>query len=228
MEYHADYTYACQFNEPVYPMHQVQAELNYPRQEITAVILAGGRSRRMGGTDKGLLQLQGMAMVEHVISRLKPQAGKLVINANRNIETYAEYGFPIIQDMVGEYFGPLAGMASGMQAADTRFVLCVPCDTPRLATDLVQRMYHSLLKEQAEICVANDGERIHPVVVLLERRLLSSILDYLGKGERKIDRWFTHHKTALADFSDCPECFTNINNPDEREALENRSDISPR
>jgi molybdopterin-guanine dinucleotide biosynthesis protein A len=200
-----------------------ESVFEYPRDDITAVILAGGRSRRMGGSDKGLMTLQGMAMVEHVISRLKPQVGALVINANRNIETYATFGFPVIEDIVGDYFGPLAGMASGMKNAVTRFVLCAPCDTPLLGNDLVNRMYASLVKEQAEICVVHDGERTHPVIVLLERKLLSSMLDYLDAGERKIDRWFAQHKLALADFSDCPQCFMNINSPEEREALETRS-----
>lgn len=196
---------------------------DYAADEITAVILAGGRARRMGGTDKGLIELQGRTMIEHVIERIKPQVGKLLINANRNIDTYRAFGFPVVKDRVGDYSGPLAGMASGLQAADTRLVLCVPCDTPRLGTDLGKRLHRAMLKTRANISVAHDGERAHPVVVLLERKLLADMLEYLNRGERKIDLWFKQHKTVAADFSDCPACFMNINNPEQREALELQS-----
>ena len=84
-----------------------------PEQKITAVILGGGRARRMGGHDKGLLRVQGKPMIEYVIEVLKPQVTQILINANRSLDRYKQYGYPVVMDIIGEYYGPLAGMVSG-------------------------------------------------------------------------------------------------------------------
>jgi molybdopterin-guanine dinucleotide biosynthesis protein A len=193
--------------------------LFYPRHDITGVVLAGGRARRMGGVDKGLVPLLGKPMVEHVVHALRPQVGRLLINANRNRDNYAALGLPVVPDMVGEYFGPLAGMASAMQVADTRFILTAPCDSPLIADDLAQRLYDALAQEQGEVSVAHDGNRMHPVFALLSCHLLPSLRRYLEAGERKIDRWFERHKLAIAYFRDRPETFLNVNSEDELAAL---------
>ncbi len=190
------------------------------RQQITGVVLAGGRARRMGGVDKGLVRLHGKPMIEHVLQALQPQVGQLIINANRNRDQYAVYGLEVVADMVGDYFGPLAGIASAMNAAKTTYVLTVPCDSPLLSDDLAERLYAALERERAEIGVAHDGNRMQPVFALLRRDLLSSVLEYLEAGERKIDRWFRQHRLALADFADRPDTFVNVNNADEHKLVE--------
>lgn len=190
-----------------------------PRHDITGVILAGGLARRMGGTDKGLLRLEGRAMVEHVLAALRPQVGPVLINANRNRDRYESFGYPVVADRLDGYLGPLAGMASGMQAATTPYVVTVPCDSPRIGSDLVARLYRALAREDADVSVAHDGRRMHPVFVLLKRRLLPDLLAFLESGGRKIDVWFTRHKLAIADFSDCADTFINVNNPEEHAAL---------
>jgi len=184
-------------------------------EEITAVILAGGRARRMGGEDKGLVLLEGREMVARVIERLAPQAGALLINANRNREAYERFGHPVLADAIDGYCGPLAGMLSGMEAARTDYVLTAPCDAPFLPRDLAARLGEALARERAEIAVAHTGERMQPVFALLERRLRSSARAYLESGERKIDTWFARHRLALADFSDAPQTFVNVNTPEE-------------
>lgn len=194
----------------------------YPRGDITGVILAGGRGQRMGGTDKGLMPLAGKPMVAHVLTALRSQVATIVINANRNLDRYAALGHQVTADNIGDYFGPLAGMATAMQIATTEYVLTVPCDSPLLARDLVARLYQALSEQNAEISVAHDGERMHPVFALLRRSLLASSQEYLRSGERKIDRWFARHKLAIAYFTDEPETFVNVNNPDERAAVEAR------
>ena len=191
-----------------------------PRDEITGVILAGGRGRRMGGVDKGLTQLVGKPMLWHVLEALQPQVTKVIINANRNLESYREFGHQIVSDLIGDFSGPLAGMASGMQAATTTYIVTVPCDSPLIAGDLVARMYHDLNDHAAEICVAHDGKRTHPVFLLLKRDLITSMLEFLNAGERKIDKWFVKHRTTMSNFSDQPEAFLNVNNPQDIEALE--------
>lgn len=193
-----------------------------PAASITGVLLAGGRAQRMGGQDKGLIEVAGRPMAEHILTVLRPQVGGIIINANRNLERYAAFGHPVVADSVGEFFGPLAGMASAMQATDKDYIVTVPCDSPLIPSDLVARMADALVRENAEIAVAHDGDRMQPVFALLRRSLLPSLLDYLHAGERKIDLWFARHRVAAADFSDCPDTFLNVNTPDERAALENR------
>ena len=194
----------------------------YPRHDVTGVVLAGGRGKRMGGVDKGLVDLHGRPMVMHVIDTLRPQVGRIIINANRNVDKYEVLGYEVISDIVGDYFGPLAGMASAMQAASTAYVLTVPCDSPMIEDDLAKRLYHALEHEKADASVAHDGERMHPVFALLKRDLLPSLQSYLESGERKIDRWLNQHRLAVAYFRDEPEAFLNVNNPDDRQALESK------
>ncbi|MFQ5938346.1 MAG: molybdenum cofactor guanylyltransferase MobA [Acidiferrobacterales bacterium] len=194
----------------------------YPRSEITGVVLAGGRGRRMGGVDKGLIPLNGKPMIAHAIGALRPQVEALIINANRNLDSYTAFGHQVVPDMVGDYFGPLAGMASAMEVAVTQYVLTVPCDSPLVPWDLGQRLYDRLVSEDAEISVAHDGERMHPVFTLLQRSLLPSLRGYLEAGERKIDRWFEKHRLAITYFNDVPETFLNVNSPEERVVVEAR------
>jgi molybdopterin-guanine dinucleotide biosynthesis protein A len=195
----------------------------YPRHDITGVVLAGGRARRMGGEDKGLVLVDGEAMVVHALRGLKPQTGTLLINANRNRARYAELGdCSVVADADGDYAGPLAGMASAMQRATTRYILTVPCDSPLLAPDLGERLFGALVAENAEICVAHDGKRMQPVFALLDCTLRHSIVAYLGSGGRKIDTWYAQRHIALADLRDHPDMFLNINTPEDRDLLESR------
>ncbi|HEY5790029.1 MAG TPA: molybdenum cofactor guanylyltransferase MobA [Gammaproteobacteria bacterium] len=190
---------------------------------VTGMVLAGGMARRMGGTDKGLVELAGRPMVAHVLEQLAPQVDALLINANRHLERYRELGAPyaagVVSDELADYQGPLAGMACGLAACATPWLVTVPCDNPRLAADLVSRLQQARAEIDAEIAVAQCG-RLQPVFALLPRALLPSLQAYLAAGERKIDRWYDRHRVALADFSDRPELFFNVNTPEERDALE--------
>ncbi|MGE5240197.1 MAG: molybdenum cofactor guanylyltransferase MobA [Bacteroidota bacterium] len=193
-----------------------------PQTEITGIILAGGRGSRMGGVDKGLVPLRGEPMITHVAARLKPQVGTLLINANRNLDAYAHLGFPVVPDRFSGFLGPLAGIASGLLTATTPYVVTAPCDSPLLPLDLVARLARALAAEQAGIAVAHDGERAHPVFLLVRRELGADLLDFLGAGGRKIDQWFTRHRLAVADFRDAAQAFINVNHDEERATLEAR------
>lgn len=197
------------------------------RDDITGVVLAGGRARRMGGEDKGLISVGGQAMVVHALKGLAPQVGTMLINANRNREHYtrlgAEFGrCEVVADTDDSFAGPLAGMASAMQRAQTRYILTVPCDSPLLAPDLAERLLDALLAEDAEIGVAHDGTRMQPVFALLDCGLRASIENYLKSGGRKIDAWYAGRRVANAGFEDHPEMFLNINTPEDRDLLEKR------
>lgn len=192
------------------------------RDDITGLVLAGGRAQRMGGIDKGLVLLNGRPMIEHVIGALRAGTGHLLINANRNLEQYAKFGYPVIPDVMDGYLGPLAGMASGMRAAGTRYIVTAPCDTPLIPGNLVPRLCEPLIRENADISVAHDGERLHPVFALMRCELLPSLLAYLNAGRRKVDLWYARHRLAVADFNGETGAFINVNRPEERAELENR------
>lgn len=162
--------------------------VGYPRNDITGVVLAGGRARRMGGADKGLVEIDGKPMVVFIVEALKAQTAEVIVNANRNLERYGDLcGCRVVSDSVGNFAGPLAGMASGMDAAQTPFVLTAPCDSPLLSRRLGMRLYEALRSEGAELAVAHDGKRMQPVFALLRRELLNSMIAYLKSGESKID-----------------------------------------
>ena len=200
-----------QFNQP-------------PRSEtVTGVILAGGQARRMGGRDKGLVPFRGRALVEWVIAALKPQVAMLTINANRNQEAYASFGHPVIADQIDGFQGPLAGFASAMAAVSTPWIVTVPCDGPYPAPDLVERLCSALTRDSAELAVATDGVRMQPVYALLPVALAPSLNAFLAAGGRKIDLWYAQHRVALADLSDRPESFANVNSEADSALLERGS-----
>ena len=189
-------------------------------EDVTGVILAGGRATRMGGLDKGLVPVNGRPMIQWVIDVLRPQVNDMLLNANRNLEQYREFGYPVIDDGDREFRGPLAGIASGLRAAQSAYVAFAPCDSPLVCGDLVTRLRTALELDKTRIAVAHDGARLQPVFALLERSLLDDLVRYLDDGGRKIDRWYAEHGYAQADFSDVADSFANINAPDEKRALE--------
>ncbi len=190
---------------------------SYPT--VSGVILAGGLARRMGGDDKGLVNFQGQPLVKHVINRLLPQVDQLIINANRNIDRYQQFGYRVISDTLADFQGPLAGMLSGMQNAHSDYILTVPCDGPLLSQKLRQRMLESLLLSGKTIAVATDGHRLQPVYCLMPRHLLTDLAAFLKSGERKIDLFFAQYPLAEVDFSDETSSFINLNHPEDLAAL---------
>lgn len=187
--------------------------------QVDGLILAGGMARRMGGEDKGLVQLNNKAMIQHVIDRFLPQVDKLTINANRNQEAYGELGFDVISDKDTGYLGPLAGMLTGFAHTKADFLMVVPCDCPLLPKDLVQRMLEQLQANNAELAVASDGKREQPVVMLLKPELAQSMQNFLDNGERKIDFWYAKHHYVVTHFGDQPNAFINVNTPEQKQQL---------
>ena len=185
---------------------------------ITGLILAGGLARRMGGTDKGLVTLEGRPMISYIIDALGPQVDTILINANRNISAYQEYGYPVISDDIEDFQGPLAGMASGLRHCQTDYIVTVPCDGPFLPDNYAETLMQAAIQSNSKISVAFDGHRLQPVYALIHRDLLNDLSEYLAAGERKIDRWYDKHQFAKADFSSTSEMFTNINTPEDLKA----------
>lgn len=186
-----------------------------PYPTVTGVILAGGKARRMGGEDKGLLIYHGQSLISHVIAHLQPQVDALIINANRNIDRYQAFGYPVVSDELSDYQGPLSGMLSAMCVAKTEYILTVPCDSPAPSLQLRRRMMESLLLNQKTVAVASDGDRLQPVFCLIPCHLADDLTKFLASGERKIDKWLSQHSLSVVDFSDQAECFDNLNHPEE-------------
>lgn len=192
-------------------------------RDITGVILAGGLARRMGGVDKGLQPFLGQTLVEHALSRLRPQVATVGINANRHLDQYRAMGVAVWPDHNTHFEGPLAGFAAALSQCNTPYLLTVPCDTPRFPLDLAARLGQALQEANADIAMAcavepqASGEsqiRSQPVFCLLRTSLLNSLNTFMQNGGRKIDAWTAQHHTALVSFDkpgDDPHGFFNIN-----------------
>jgi molybdopterin-guanine dinucleotide biosynthesis protein A len=201
------------------------------KEDITGLVLAGGRGTRMGGADKGLQNFRGMPLALHTLMRLAPQVGEAMINANRNLSAYESFGVPVWPDGIGDYAGPLAGFLTGLERCETGYLVSVPCDTPLFPQDLVARLAEALEREDAEIAMAaareEDGTvRAQPVFSLMRRELMESLVRFTQGGGRKIDAWTGQHRTVVVPFDqpgDDPSAFFNANTLAELHRLEQSS-----
>ena len=193
------------------------------KDEVTGIILAGGRGSRMGGADKGLQTFRGMPMAMFTLLRLAPQVGEVMINANRNLAAYESFGVPVWPDVLADYAGPLAGFLTGLEHCETEYLVTVPCDTPLFPQDLVARLAEALEREGADIAMAAAPEdrqlRAQPVFSLMKRDLMETLVRFTQEGGRKIDAWTAQHRTALVDFEDAA-AFFNANTTAELHRLE--------
>jgi len=186
---------------------------------VSAIILAGGRGTRMNGADKGLVQLQQIPLVQHVIERLKPQVDEILLNANREIVQYANFNLPILQDDYPNFIGPLAGFILGLQHGKHNYLLTTPCDSPLIPADLVSRLMQSLIKENADIAVAKSGGHVHPVFCLMKKSVLASLTDFIAQGNHKVSLWQKNLAYTEVLFDDCDDAFVNVNTIEELEVL---------
>ena len=180
---------------------------------VSGIVLAGGLGRRMGGVDKGLQPLHGKAMIEHVLERLRPQVGEIVINANQNLDRYRGFGHRVVSDAIGGFAGPLAGLHAGLQTITTPLAVTVPCDSPFLPDDLVARLQEHLGGN--DLAVAKTGDQAHPVFALVRQSVAHNLETFLASGGRKIDAWYAALKVVEVSFDDEADAFRNINTPEE-------------
>lgn len=190
--------------------------------DIAGVILAGGLARRMGGGDKGLRAVGGMAMLDRVVARTRPQVGALALNANGDPARFAAYGVQVIADVVGGFAGPLAGVLTGMDWArvampGARWLASFPTDAPFLPRDLVARLVGAVEAAGADLVCATSGGQAHPVVGLWRISLAADLRAALvDEGERKIDAWTARHTLVHVDFPTEPvDPFFNANAPED-------------
>ena len=193
--------------------------MNNPTK-ITGVILAGGLARRMNNQDKGLITYKGRPMVSYAIAALTAIADQTIINANRNKEQYKAFGLPVVADQTDSFDGPLAGVLTAMIYTDADVLIVMPCDSPLIKAEHLQKLLATRATKNADVAVAFDGERLHPVFLAIKTSLKSGLQNYLACGQRKMDRWLEQQKMVKADFSNEPEIFTNINTLTELSELE--------
>jgi molybdopterin-guanine dinucleotide biosynthesis protein A len=173
-------------------------------ERVVGILLAGGRSSRMGGGDKCLRLLGGKPILAHIIERLKPQVSDIVINANGDASRFASFGLPVVPDSVAGFAGPLAGIHAGLEwvkanRPDSRYGVTVATDTPFLPLDLVQRF----LAESAHrpsLLVARSDAGTHPVVGLWPVALAAEIEQSLKQGMRKVGGWTEQHGAVAVSF----------------------------
>ena len=188
-------------------------------KQISALILAGGRSSRMDGYDKGLLKLLERPMIDYVIERLKPQVGQILISANRHLEQYKEFGYEVLVDEYDDYRGPLAGMARGLAQSESEYLLSVPCDGPLLPVDIAARMLQCALQQQAKAVLVFDGQYKQPTYNLIHKDLAVQLNQSLVNNEHKLGKWLMDNGAVRLDYSDQKSAFLNINTPDDLHLL---------
>ena len=193
-------------------------------EQITGLILAGGRAQRMGGIDKGLIPFHQKPLIETTIQRLKTQVGPILINANRNITKYAVYGYPVIMDETPDFSGPLAGFLMGLKNCKTPYLLTTPCDSPLFPEDLATKLASELERANLDLVYASSKEAdgkvwAQPVFCLMRANLQDSLISFLDKGDLKIDRWYKELKSGTVIF-DNAQAFANANTPEELQSLE--------
>jgi molybdopterin-guanine dinucleotide biosynthesis protein A len=186
---------------------------------ITAVILAGGKGRRLQGRDKGLVDAAGKPLIHYVLQRIQAQVSQILISANRNQSDYVKLGYKVIEDEFesGQFAGPLAGVLTALNACDTEFLLTVPCDTPCLPQDLVEQL-STAITDDIDIVTVNDGERLQPIVMLLRTRLTDNLKSWLEEGNRAVHAWVSevgYREVVITN----PSAFKNLNTDEELESF---------
>jgi molybdenum cofactor guanylyltransferase len=188
--------------------------------KVTGVILAGGLARRMDNQDKGLVRFKGKPLISYAIAAMGEVADETIINANRNLEHYQQFGLPVIGDQTDSFDGPLAGVLAAMLYAETGVLLVMPCDSPFFTAKHLQQLLSVLFENNADVAVAEDGKRLHPVFLAIRTALMTNLQAYLDSGQRKVETWLELQKLVKVDFRSKSELFININSTAELEKLE--------
>lgn len=205
----------------VLPNARSRCTTSVDRSQITGLVLSGGLARRMGGVDKGLQPFGGQPLALRAARRLQPQVAAVAINANRHIDTYAAWGWPVWPDADDRFAGPLAGVLAGLRSAATPWLACVPCDGPHFPPDLVARLAPKT--DDADVVMpvtldpATGQPQPQPVFSLLRCALRDDLAAWLDGGGRKFETWARRHRCVMLPFSQPGDAtaFVNVNTPEE-------------
>ena len=187
-------------------------------------MLAGGRSRRMGGREKAFLELAGQPMLAHIIARFAPQVSHLAINAAGDPARFATFGFPVIADTVPDHAGPLAGILAGLRwvvagSPQATHMATVSSDAPFIPLDLVARLAAAAAEAGDAIVVAQSGGVVHPLAGLWPLGIADALERGLATGERRVQRWVESQGMRTVAFAPLERSgrvidpFFNVNTP---------------
>jgi molybdopterin-guanine dinucleotide biosynthesis protein A len=190
--------------------------------DIAGIVLAGGLARRMGGSDKPLVQLAGKPLLARGLERLAPQCARLLINANGDASRFATFALPVTPDTVPHFAGPLAGILAGLDHLASQYpaithAVSVPADTPFIPRDLVLRLDTARRSAGADIAIAASGGRNHNAVALWPVSIRHDLREALvDRDERSIGRFAGRFKVVTVAWPDAPfDPFFNVNTPDD-------------
>jgi molybdenum cofactor guanylyltransferase len=189
-------------------------------------VIAGGKSSRMGGTDKCLAAVSGQALLGRVVERVRPQVSRLAINANGDISRFDRFGVPVIADRIAGHAGPLAGLHAPLDWAKAlgeggSHIVTVACDAPFLPDDLVERFVGALAVTSRDCCVARSAKGVHPVIGLWPVSIAHELATELALGHRKANVWAEQQKAVEVFFPTIEiggrkvDPFFNINRPED-------------
>lgn len=184
----------------------------------SGLVLAGGRSERFGGQDKGLMELHGVSLIERVIRRLAPQVREVYVSANRNLDAYRSLGYPVLEDRMTGFNGPLAGILRGLETMDSEWLICCPCDAPFFPDNLAAGLLQHARNASARICYVMAGEQSHYVHVVIHHSLVADLRETIAQGRVAVGRWYQSLPkgwvTSL-EWDDEAFAFENINHPED-------------
>ena len=194
-------------------MHGHPVTLRSGPATVTGLILAGGRGDRLGGIDKGLLDLHGVPLALRVARRLAPQVNALLLSANRHPGRYRALGFDPMTDGPYADSGPLAGIRAGLAACATDWLLAVPCDMPFVPLDLCHRLLGAAAPDDHRARVPFDGEHHHYACVLLPGTALGLVTAALDAGRRSLHGLLDDIGWLGVNFAGQRHAFSNLNTP---------------
>jgi molybdenum cofactor guanylyltransferase len=203
------------------------------KSETIGVILAGGLARRMGGGDKPMKTINGRTILDHVISRFRPQCEDLLLNANGDPDRFAAFGLTVVADSVADYPGPLAGILAALDwvaahRPSAQWVASTAGDCPFLQRDLVMRLHEARRAADATLAVAQSGQQRHPVAALWRVDVRDELREALLSGVRKIQLWTARYPLAVATWGDQPaDPFFNVNTAEDLVEAERLASLFP-
>jgi molybdopterin-guanine dinucleotide biosynthesis protein A len=188
--------------------------------KICAVIIAGGRSARMG-REKALEPVRGKRIIDRIVFSLQGQVAAVAINANADLSRFAYLDLPLISDLHVGFGTPLAGLHAALAFADTQgfdAVLTAPSDVPFLPADLARR----LMVAGQKAAIASSGGQAHYLTGLWQRELLSEAEHALNAAiVPRMQDWAWRREAVVVEWPPTPyDPFFNVNTPQELAAAE--------
>ncbi|MDO6592578.1 molybdenum cofactor guanylyltransferase MobA [Neptuniibacter sp. 1_MG-2023] len=184
----------------------------YPPLKIAAVVLAGGQGSRMGDQDKGLVIYDGKPMVCWTLDRLKPLLETVLISCNRNFDQYESFGCTLVKDQINGYQGPLAGIHAAMRQLDAyTHLMVLPCDTPLLDENVIERLLLAAKEHRDKIVVLKTGDQPQFLHAVIPMRFGTELTHWLSSGERAVYKWYKQFPMYFVEMDAKSSALKNIN-----------------